>query len=148
MKERGISQRVSKITSIDTTKKNILDALNYSSELIMNETEKVQVSKVIKLNKMRKYRELVEQIKPVVKSFSLLKETHKELLKKLHELNEEIGEKVEKSGVALKNGKSFMLEIDEGKWKGLVIEQVLDTVKGVGEEGDSVMTALGKVRVD
>ena len=148
MKERGISHRVSKITSIDTTKKNILDALNYSSELIMKETDKVQVNKVIKLNKMRKYRELVEQIKPVIKSFSILKETYKELLKKLHELDEEISEKVEKSGIALKHGKSLMTEIDEGKWKGLVIEQVLETVKGVGEDGDSVMTALGKVRVD
>lgn len=148
MKERGIAQRVSKITSIDTAKKNILEALNYSSELIMQESEKVSVNKVIKLNKMRKYRELVNQIKPVVETFVVLKETHKELLRTLVKLDEEICEKVEKTGLALKNGKSLAGEMAEGKWKGLVVEQVLDTVKNVAADEDSVMSALSKVALD
>lgn len=148
MKERGIAQRVSKITSIDTSKKNILDALNYSSELIMQESEKVSVNKVIKLNKMRKYQELVNQIKPVVDTFIVLKETHKELLRTLTKLDEEICEKVEKTGLALKNGKSLAEEMAEGKWKGLVIEQVLDTVKNIAGNDDSVMSALNRVKVD
>jgi hypothetical protein len=146
MKERSLGQRISKITGLDITSKGILEALQFSDVLLNEEKERVNVGKVIKMNKMRKYKELVNQVKPVVKSFALLKDVQKGLVECLKELDDQVAEKMQKTGFAIRNGKSLRNEAQETRMKSLVIDEVFAGVGKSFDDGQSLLFLMNKVK--
>ena len=144
MKERSFAAKVTKITSLDVSNKNILDALHFSSDLM--QSEKLPLAKAIKLNKMKKYKELVQGIKPVVEGYAQLKNSQVKLMDCLKVLEEEVAAKVIKTGSAVRNGKSLQDEGNEFRVRYLAVDEILAKVSVEKDESLSVLSVLNKVK--
>lgn len=144
MKERTFAGKVSKITSLDVTNKNILDALHFSSDLM--QSEKLPLPKAIKVNKMKKYKELVQGIEPVVKCYAELKKSQIKLIDCLKVLEDEVAEKVAKTGLAVRNGKNLQDEGNEVRVRYLAVDEIMAKVSVEKDESLSVLSVLNRVK--
>ena len=134
MKERGISQRVNRIVSIDLNKPLLIDSLNFISDLLHNNNEGSNIALLLKEYKMNKYKDLIQQLTPVVNQFSTLKKAHKDLIKNLQQLDIEIDSCIEKTSNAIKTGKNINLELISIKSKRQVLDSVLTKVDSSEEK--------------
>ena len=107
MKERGVSQRVNRITSIDLEKPSLLSTISYVSELLNQYNNKTDIVSLIKSQKMIKYKELIKELTPVVGQFQILKTAHNEVIKNLQKFDKEIETCIEKTNFAVKLGKNI-----------------------------------------
>ena len=134
MKERGISQRVNRIVSIDLNKPLLIDSLNFISDLLHNNNEGSNIALLLKEYKMNKYKDLIQQLTPVVNQFSTLKKAHNDLIKNLQQLDIEIDSCIEKTSNAIKTGKNINLELISIKSKRQVLDSVLTKVDSSEEK--------------
>ena len=150
MKERGISSRVNRITSIDIAKPALVDTINYVSTLV-SESPSCSLSSVVKQHKLAKYKNLISQLKPVVDRFSDISELHNDLLAKLNDLDSEVSTRIVKTSAAIKLGKSIHLELCGLKGKKHVLDLILakldpyDVKNNIEIENESILTALNKL---
>lgn len=127
MKERGVSQRVARVLTVDLNKSALLDSLNYASGLIRGQDTSALAS-LIKAHKMKKYQEIISQLAPVIKQFETIKENHKDLVSNLQKLNAEVDSCIVKTAGAIKLGKEINTEMATIKSKKIVLNAVLKKV--------------------
>jgi hypothetical protein len=151
MKERGISQRVNKITSIEINKPVLLETLGYVSDLIGDTQEKPNIGSLIKVNKMTTYKQLINQLNPVVHQFRYLRKTHVDLIQSISLLDQEINACIDKTTSAVKFGKHINTELNLIKSKKHLIDAIIDKIASDQEippgqaDNESVATAVNKL---
>jgi HKD family nuclease len=149
MKERGISARVARVTSIDISKPALLDSIGFASSLSAAHPG-IPLMSAIKSHKLQQYKAIISYLQPVADEFSQLSKHHSQVLQKLQALDLDIRDRIEKSANAVKIGKNVQQELCEMKAKRSVIDQILakleeNNVKIEFETGnESVLTALNR----
>lgn len=137
MKERGVSQRVNRITSIDLQKPVILDNLHYVNELYKLDNHNVSVPSLVKSQKMLQYKLLIAELLPIVQEFGILRNTQTALANTFSQLTSEVEMCIEKTSAAVRASQSMYQELENAKSKKYVLESILAKIEPQHERVDS-----------